>query len=119
MPVTSGITYTFLVGVDERVSDIDLYVSDEQGNEILADDRRDKRAGTKFLATYTGTAEVFIFMNNILMNRKTGKFHNLASWSLLVGTRGGSGQERKPPAGTPDNNNQKARDAVPEAKGGI
>ena len=112
MPVTAGVTYTFLIGVDERVADVDLYVNDEQGNEILADDRRDRRAGAKFLATYTGTAEVYILMNNTRINRATGKFHGIASWSLLVGTRGGSTQERRPPVGAGDRN-EKAREAEP------
>jgi hypothetical protein len=112
MPVTTGVTYTFLIGVDERVSDVDLYVNDEQGNEILVDDRRDRRAGTKFLATYTGTAEVFVLMNSTRINRATGKFHGIASWALLVGTRGGATQERRPPVG-PGDRNEKARDAEP------
>ena len=112
MPVTSGVTYTFLVGVDERVADLDLYVFDEQGNEILVDDRRDRRAGTKFVATYTGTAEVFVLMNTTRLNRATGKFHGIASWSLLVGTRGGPTQERRPPVG-PGDKNEKARDVEP------
>lgn len=114
MPVTTGVTYTFLIGVDERVSDVDLYVFDEQGNEILVDDRRDRRAGTKFVATYTGTAEVFVLMSATRVNRTTGKFQGLASWSLLVGTRGGPTQERRRPVG-PGDNNEKARDAEPLA----
>lgn len=116
MPVTSGVTYTFLVGVDERVSDVDLYVFDEQGNEILVDDRRDRRAGTKFVATYTGTAEVYVLMNTTRLNKETGKFHGIASWALLVGTRGGPTQERRPPAGSPQDNNEKASDAEPQTK---
>jgi len=119
MPVTSGVTYTFLIGVDERVSDVDLYVFDEQGNEILVDDRRDRRAGTKFLSTYTGTAEVYVLMNTTRMNRATGKFHGIASWSLLVGTRGGPTQERRPPASPGQDMNEKARDAEPKKDGDI
>ena len=119
MPVTAGVTYTFLIGVDERVSDVDLYVFDEQGNEILVDDRRDRRAGTKFLATYTGTAEVYVLMNSTRMNRATGKFHGIASWSLLVGTRGGATQERRPPAGPGLDKNEKAREAEPIGAPGI
>lgn len=112
MPVTSGVTYTFLIGVDERVADVDLYVFDEQGNEILVDDRRDRRAGTKFIATYTGTAEVFVLMNSTRVNRATGKLHGIASWSLLVGTRGGPATERRGPAG-PGDNNEPARKSTP------
>lgn len=118
MPVTAGVTYTFLVGVDDRVADIDLYVFDEQGNEILVDDRRERRAGTKFVASYTGTAKVFILMNATRLNRETGKMHGLASWSLLVGTRGGPTQERRPPVGGADGN-EKAKDSTPVEGSGI
>lgn len=119
MPVTAGVTYTFLVGVDNRVGDIDLYVFDEQGNEILVDDRRERRAGTKFVSSYTGTAKVFVLMNSTRRNSATGKLHGLASWSLLVGTRGGPSQERRPPVGGGDNN-EKAGDTEPlDSSGGI
>jgi len=117
MPVTSGVTYTFLVGVDERVGDIDLYVFDEQGNEMVVDDRRDRRAGAKFVATYTGTAEVYVLMNSTRTSRATGKFAGIASWALLVGTRGGPAQERRRPVG-PGDNNEKARDAEPKENQG-
>jgi hypothetical protein len=116
MPVTAGVTYAFLVGVDERVGDVDLYVFDEQGNEILVDDRNERRAGTKFVASYTGTAKVFILMNSTRKNSATGKFHGLASWSLLVGTRGGATQERRPPVGGGDGN-EKAADTAPIGEG--
>lgn len=104
MPVTAGVTYTFLVGVDERVADIDLYVIDEQGNEVLVDDRRERRAGTKFTSSYTGTAKVYVLLNSTRKNVATGKMHGLGSWSLLVGTRGGPTQERRPPVGAGDKN---------------
>lgn len=120
MPITAGVTYTFLVGVDDRVSDVDLYVIDEFGNDILKDDRRDRRAGTKFVASYTGTAKVYILMNATRVNRETGKFHGLASWSLLVGTRGGPSQERRPPVESTQDGNEKAKDAKPlDATDGI
>ncbi|MCW1914785.1 FimB/Mfa2 family fimbrial subunit [Luteolibacter sp. GHJ8] len=119
MPVTAGVTYTFLIGVDERVADVDLYVFDEQGNEILVDDRTDRRAGTKFVAPYTGTALVTVLMNSTRLNRETGKYHGLASWALLVGTRGGPQQERYKPTNLPGDNNEKARDTEPKTEQGI
>lgn len=119
MPVTAGVTYAFLVGIDERVGDVDLYVFDEQGNEVLVDDRRERRAGTKFVASYTGTAKVYVLMNATRLNRPTGKLHGIASWSLLVGTRGGPSQERRPPVGAGDSN-EKAKDSPPvDSSGGI
>ena len=118
MPVTAGVTYTFLSGVDERVADVDLYVFDEQGNEILVDDRLDRRAGTKFLATNTGTAEVYVLMNATRVNRVTGKMHGMASWALLVGTRGGSTQERRSPVGPGQrDNNESPRNLEPKKAG--
>jgi hypothetical protein len=114
MPVTRGVTYCFLVGVDKRVRDIDLYVFDEQGNEILVDDRRQRRAGTKFVANYTGTAEVYVLLNSSNYNPKTSKYHGIASWSLLVGTRGGSGQGRYEPVDPNNPKGQSARESTPE-----
>lgn len=116
MPVTAGVTYTFLVGVDERVADLDLYVYDEQGNEILVDDRRERRAGTKFVASYTGTAKVTVLMNSLRINTSNSKFHGIGSWALLVGTRGGPTQERRTPAGPGNDQNEKARDTEPASK---
>jgi len=112
MPVTAGVTYAFLVGVDERVADIELYVLDEFGNEIVVDERRQRRAGAMFRANYTGTAEVYIVMRSARRNRATGKEFGIASWALLVGTRGGPTQERRPPVGAGDAN-ESARDADP------
>ncbi|MCH7229091.1 hypothetical protein [Haloferula sp. A504] len=119
MPVTKGVTYCFLVGVDKRVRDIDLYVFDEQGNEILVDDRRQRRAGTKFVASYTGTAEVFVLLQSTNFNASTSKYHGIGSWSLLVGTRGGSGQNRYEPVDPNNPQGPKARDAEPTTEGGI
>lgn len=118
MPVTKGVTYCFLVGVDERVGDVDLYVNDEQGNELLADDRRDRRAGAKFRATYTGTAEVYVFLGATKFNKDTAKYHGIASWALLVGTRGGSAQQKIEPVDPASGGgSDKARDATPKGAG--
>ena len=88
LPITKGVDYVFLVGVDDFVRDVDLYVFDESNSEILVDRRADRRAGTRFRAAYTGTATVYVYMANA---------SGLASWAVLVGTRGGPQQERVNP----------------------
>jgi hypothetical protein len=91
LPITKGVDYVFLVGVDDFVRDVDLYVFDENNGEILVDRRADRRAGTRFRASYTGTATVYVYMANA---------NGLGSWAVLVGTRGGPQQQRISP--TPD-----------------
>jgi len=85
LPITKGVDYVFLVGVDDYVRDVDLYVFDESNAEILSDRRTDRRAGTRFRASYTGTATVYVYMADA---------NGLASWAVLVGTRGGPAQQR-------------------------
>ena len=88
LPIEKGTDYVFLVGIDQFVRDVDLYVFDENGAQILVDRRNDPRAGTRFRAAYTGTAEVYVHM---------ARANGLASWAVLVGTRGGAGQQRIAP----------------------
>jgi hypothetical protein len=90
LPIEKGTDYVFLVGVDDNVRDVDLYVFDEDGGQILTDRRSDRRAGTRFRASYTGTAEVYVHMV---------RANGLASWAVLVGTRGGAGTPRINPTG--------------------
>ena len=88
LPIEKGTDYVFLVGIDQFVRDTDLYVFDESGGQILVDRRNDPRAGTRFRAAYTGTAEVYVHMV---------RANGLGSWAVLVGTRGGAGQQRIAP----------------------
>jgi len=90
LPIEKGTDYVFLVGVDQFVRDLDLYVFDEDGAQILVDRRTDRRAGTRFRASYTGTAEVYVHMV---------RANGIASWAVLVGTRGGAGTPRINPQG--------------------
>lgn len=78
IPVTKGLDYVFLVGVDEAALDTDLYVYDEVGSLILDDRRPTKRAGVKFRASYNGTVQVYLHM---------ARANGLASYSVLVGRR--------------------------------
>ena len=96
LPITKGVDYVFLVGVDDYVADVDIYVFDEDKGLILSDRRSDRRAGTRFRASYTGTVEIYVHMV---------RANGIGSWAVLVGTRGGAGQERIGP--------------VPENKGGV
>jgi len=102
LPVTKGVDYVFLIGVDNFVADVDVYVFDEDKGLILSDRRSDRRAGVRFRASYTGTVEIYVHMV---------RANGLGSWAVLVGTRGGAGQERINP--TPENKGEiKAGDAT-------
>jgi hypothetical protein len=92
LPVTKGVDYVFLIGVDNFVADVDVYVFDEDKGLILSDRRSDRRAGVRFRASYTGTVEIYVHMV---------RANGLGSWAVLVGTRGGAGTERINP--TPEN----------------
>lgn len=78
IPVTKGLDYVFLAGVDEAAVDTDLYVYDEVGSLILDDRRPTKRAGVKFRSSYNGTVQVYLHM---------ARANGLASYSVLVGRR--------------------------------
>ncbi len=79
VPVTRGIDYVFLVGVDNAVLDADIYVYDEVGNLILDDRRPDRRAGVRFRSSYTGTANVYVHL---------ARANGLAAFAVMVGRRG-------------------------------
>jgi len=99
IPVTKGLDYLILVGGDKFAVDLDLYVYDEDGQLILDDRRRPRRAvrerlrqgrrgavepagdesGVKFRASYTGTVMAFVHI---------AAAQGLASYAVLVGRRG-------------------------------
>lgn len=79
VPVTRGIDYVFLAGVDEAVQDLDIYVYDEVGNLILDDRRADRRAGVRYRSSYTGTTNVYVHV---------ARASGLASFAVMVGRRG-------------------------------
>ncbi len=78
IPVTKGLDYVFLVGVDEAAVDTDIYVYDEVGSLILDDRRPTKRAGVKFRSSYNGTVQVYLHV---------ARANGLAAYSVLVGRR--------------------------------
>ena len=78
IPVTKGLDYVFLVGVDQAALDTDLYIYDEVGSLILDDRRPAKRAGVKFRASYNGTVQAYLHL---------ARANGLASYSVLVGRR--------------------------------
>ncbi|MGF1656318.1 MAG: hypothetical protein ACFCU3_04990 [Verrucomicrobiales bacterium] len=78
IPVTRGLDYAFLVGVDQAMRDVDLYVYDEVGNLILDDRRPNRRAGVRFRSSYSGTVQVYLHIASA---------SGLASYSVLVGRR--------------------------------
>jgi len=79
VPVSRGLDYVFLAGIDDFVRDIDIYVYDEVGNLILDDRRPTRRAGVQFRSAYNGTVQVYLHL------RQT---NGMGAYSVLVGRRG-------------------------------
>lgn len=79
VPVSKGLDYVFLAGIDEAVRDIDIYVYDEVGSLILDDRRPARRAGVKFRSAYNGTVQVYLHLRSA---------NGLGAYSVLVGRRG-------------------------------
>ncbi len=79
VPVSKGLDYVFLAGIDAAVQDIDIYVYDEVGNLILDDRRPARRAGVKFRSAYNGTVQVYLHLKSA---------QGLGAYSVLVGRRG-------------------------------
>jgi hypothetical protein len=81
VPVSKGLDYVFLAGIDDSVRDIDLYVYDEVGGMIKEDRRAIRRAGVKFRSSYNGTVQVYLQMTST---------SGMGAYSVLVGRRGAS-----------------------------
>lgn len=79
IPVSKGLDYVFLCGVDSFVLETGIYVYDEVGSLILDDRRGGRRAGVKFRSSYNGTVQVYLNL---------GRTRGLGSYSVLVGRRG-------------------------------
>lgn len=93
IPVSKGLDYVFLVGVDQFAKDVDLYVYDEVGTLILDDRRPTARAGVKFRSSYNGTVQVYLHM---------ARADGLAGYAVLVGRRGvDKGNAAPPDLGAP------------------
>lgn len=91
VPVSKGLDYVFLAGIDLAVQDIDIYVYDEVGSLILDDRRPTRRAGVKFRSSYNGTVQVYLHLRSA---------NGLGAYSVLVGRRGSVREEYAPK--TPD-----------------
>ena len=91
VPVSKGVDYIFLCGMDTMVQRSGIYVYDEVGNLILDDRRGGKNSGVQFRSSYNGTVQVYV---NI--SRADG----LGAYAVLVGRRG---EERR--TDTTENNN--------------
>jgi hypothetical protein len=79
VPVSKGLDYVFLAGIDAAVLDLDLYVYDEVGNLILDDRRSERRAGVKFRSAYNGTVQIYLHLRST---------DGIGAYSVLVGRRG-------------------------------
>jgi hypothetical protein len=81
LPVTKGIRYQFLLGIDEYIGDADIYVLDENMGEVVTDRRGLRRAAVGFTAAYSGTVDVKLHFPRV---------NGMGGWAMLVGTRGGA-----------------------------
>ena len=79
VPVSKGVDYIFLCGMDAMVQRSGLYVYDEVGNLILDDRRGGKNSGVQFRSSYNGTVQVYV---NI------ARANGLGAYAVLVGRRG-------------------------------
>ena len=79
VPVSKGVDYVFLCGMDAMVQRSGIYVYDEVGSLILDDRRGGKNSGVRFRSSYNGTVQVYV---NI--SRADG----LGAYAVLVGRRG-------------------------------
>ncbi len=79
VPVSKGVDYVFLCGMDVMVERSGIYVYDEVGDLILDDRRGLKRAGVMFRSSYNGTVQVYV---NI------ARANGMGAYSVLVGRRG-------------------------------
>lgn len=88
VPVSKGLDYVFLAGIDDAMRDIDIYVYDEVGGLILDDRRPTRRAGVKFRSAYNGTVQVYLHVRSA---------DGLGAYTVLVGRRG-SARDNNPQA---------------------
>jgi hypothetical protein len=107
VPVSRGLDYVFLAGIDLAVRDIDIYVYDEVGSLILDDRRPERRAGVKFRSAYNGTVQVYLHLRSA---------EGLGAYSVLVGRRGAVRETFTPE--NPDATLSDSPSGVPDAKGG-
>ena len=91
VPVSKGVDYIFLCGMDAMVQRSGIYVYDEVGNLILDDRRGGKNSGVQFRSSYNGTVQVYVNIS---------RANGLGAYAVLVGRRG---EERH--SETTENNN--------------
>ncbi len=86
VPVSKGVDYVFLCGMDTFVERSGIYVYDEVGSLILDDRRGLKRSGVQFRSSYNGTVNVYLNIS---------RANGMGAYSVLVGRRG---EEKHPDA---------------------
>ena len=92
VPVSKGVDYIFLCGMDAMVQRSGIYVYDEVGNLILDDRRGGKNSGVQVRSSYNGTVQVYVHID---------RADGLGAYSVLVGRRG----EERHTETTENNNN--------------
>ncbi len=94
-PVTKGVDYAFLVASDVATSsqdiksrlfnfNIDLYIEDEFGTQIVADQREEVDAFVQFTAQFNGTAKAKLVLSSDTSSRGKG----YRRFFFLMGQRG-------------------------------
>ena len=61
--LTKGLDCVFMVGIDEAMPDVDLYVKDDVGNMVAQDTRTTRRACVEFTAASNGVYTIIIKPN--------------------------------------------------------
>jgi hypothetical protein len=58
--LTKGLDCVFMVGIDEAMPDVDLYVKDDVGNMVAQDTRTIRRACVEFTASSNGVYTIIV-----------------------------------------------------------
>jgi len=82
IPVNRGLDYTFILGGDHYVEEVEVWVeAEETGNTIVKDTRRVRNgmAGVRWRSDYNGTVNVVVHFARVT---------DRCAWAALVGRRG-------------------------------
>lgn len=80
LELTRGVDCVIMVGIDEVIGDVDLYLKDEVGNMLQQDTRNISRACVEFSASYNGVYTVIV---------DPAKSRLLGHFAVLVGVQPG------------------------------
>lgn len=72
--LTKGLDCVFMVGIDDAILDVDLYVKDDVGNMIAQDTRTTRRACVEFTAASNGVYTIIVKVNGRNQTPVIGNF---------------------------------------------